>query len=60
MMLDATQKYDAPLSKDRLFGWHAALFPSGWSNLSIPAKLTPIPGKLTPLAFRWFCFNDRV
>lgn len=33
MMLDATQRYDTPLSKDRLFGWHAALFSSGWSNL---------------------------
>lgn len=33
MMLDATQRYDLPLTKDRLFGWHAALFPSGWSNL---------------------------
>jgi len=33
MMLDATQKYDLPLSKTRLFGWHAALFPYGWSNL---------------------------
>lgn len=33
MMLDATQKYDLPLTKDRLFGWHAALFPTGWSNL---------------------------
>ena len=33
MMLDATQRYDAHLSKDRLFGWHAALFSSGWSNL---------------------------
>ncbi|SEJ70337.1 Fic family protein [Cyclobacterium xiamenense] len=33
MMLDATQKYDLPLTKNRLFGWHAALFPSGWSNL---------------------------
>ena len=33
MMLDATQRYDVPLNKDRLFGWHAALFPSGWSNL---------------------------
>jgi Fic family protein len=33
MMLDATQRYDAPLTKDRLFGWHAALFPSGWSKL---------------------------
>ncbi|MBP7038819.1 MAG: Fic family protein [Bacteroidales bacterium] len=34
MMLDATQKYDMPLTKNRLFGWHAALFPSGWSNLN--------------------------
>lgn len=33
MMLDATQRYDLPLTKDRLFGWHASLFPSGWSNL---------------------------
>lgn len=33
MMLDATQRYDLRLTKDRLFGWHAALFPSGWSNL---------------------------
>lgn len=33
MMLDATQKYDLPLTKNRLFGWHAALFTSGWSNL---------------------------
>ena len=33
MMLDATQRYNLPLTKDRLFGWHAALFPTGWSNL---------------------------
>lgn len=33
MMLDATQNYNKPLTKERLFGWHAALFPSGWSNL---------------------------
>lgn len=33
MMLDTTQKYDVPLTKDRLFGWHAALFPSGWSSI---------------------------
>lgn len=33
MMLDATQRYDVPLNKKRLFGWHASLFPSGWSNL---------------------------
>ena len=33
MMLDATQKYYMPLTKDRLFGWHAALFPSGRSGM---------------------------
>ncbi|MDR5727547.1 MAG: Fic family protein [Terriglobia bacterium] len=34
MMLDATQNYANPLTQDRLFGWHAALFPTGYSNLS--------------------------
>jgi Fic family protein len=29
MMLDATQRYDQPLTLERLFGWHAALFPTG-------------------------------
>ena len=29
MMLDAAQKYQAPLTEERLFGWHAALFPTG-------------------------------
>lgn len=33
MMLEATQRYDLALTKERLFGWHAALFPTGWSNL---------------------------
>lgn len=33
MMLDATQKYEIPLSKDRLCGWHAALFPTGRSGM---------------------------
>ena len=32
MLLDATQHYQQSLTKDRLLGWHAALFPSGWSN----------------------------
>lgn len=27
MMLDATQKFTKPLTKERLFGWHADLFP---------------------------------
>lgn len=33
MMLDATQKYNEPLNEERLFGWHAALFPTGWSGM---------------------------
>jgi Fic family protein len=33
MMLDATQKYKEELSQDRLFGWHASLFPTGRSGL---------------------------
>jgi len=33
MMLDATQKYKASLTKDRLCGWHAALFPTGRSGM---------------------------
>ena len=33
MMLDATINYAQPLTADRLFGWHAALFPSGRSGL---------------------------
>lgn len=34
MMLDATQNYAAPLTEDRLFGWHAALFPTGRSGMT--------------------------
>ncbi|MDP6568083.1 MAG: Fic family protein [Alphaproteobacteria bacterium] len=33
MMLDATRHYDRPLTKDRLFAWHAALFPTGRSGM---------------------------
>lgn len=33
MMLDATQNYTAPLTKERLFAWHAALFPTGRSGM---------------------------
>lgn len=32
MMLDATQRYELPLTEERLFGWHAALFPTGYSG----------------------------
>ena len=34
MMLDATQHYDQPLTAQRLFDWHAALFPTGRSGMS--------------------------
>ena len=33
MMLDATQHYDQPLTTERLFGWHASLFPTGRSGM---------------------------
>ena len=33
MMLDATQRYDQPLTSERLFGWHASLFPTGRSGM---------------------------
>lgn len=33
MMLDATQQYSKPLTKERLFDWHAALFPTGRSGM---------------------------
>jgi Fic family protein len=33
VILDATRHYDKPLTDERLFAWHAALFPTGWSGL---------------------------
>lgn len=32
MMLDATRNLEAPLTAERLFGWQAALFPTGYSG----------------------------
>ncbi|MDR0781943.1 MAG: Fic family protein [Pseudomonadales bacterium] len=34
MLLDATQRYAEPLTNERLFAWHGALFPTGRSGLS--------------------------
>ncbi len=34
MILDATGRYSEPVTAGRLFGWHAALFPTGYSGLS--------------------------
>ena len=33
LMLDATRNFGEPLTHERLYGWHAALFPSGYSGL---------------------------
>ena len=33
MMLDATQLFSEPLTKERLLAWHAALFPTGRSGM---------------------------
>jgi Fic family protein len=34
MMLDATQRYDKPLTDERLFAWHASMFPTGRSGMA--------------------------
>ena len=34
MLLDATQKLSQPLTSERLFGWQAALFPTGYSGVT--------------------------
>lgn len=34
MVLDATANCYAPVTCERMFGWHAALFPTGYSGLS--------------------------
>jgi Fic family protein len=37
VLLDATQNFNNPLTQERLFSWHASLFPVGYSNIN---KLT--------------------
>jgi Fic family protein len=34
MKLDAKRNYYKPMTKERLFGWHGALFPAGYSGMS--------------------------
>jgi Fic family protein len=34
MMLDATRNWNQDMTLDRLFSWHAALFPTGYSGLT--------------------------
>lgn len=49
MMLDATQNYAAPLTAERLFAWHAALFPtgrSGMTRIAVGARRPPEAGPM--------------
>ncbi|MGB4347084.1 MAG: DUF4172 domain-containing protein, partial [Burkholderiaceae bacterium] len=34
LVLDATANYKQPLTQERMFAWHAALFPTGYSGMS--------------------------
>ena len=52
MMLDATQKYDKPLTKERLFGWHAAMFPTGRSGTPAYGRPSAGRGKIRAGAWR--------
>lgn len=47
MTTDATVAYTEPLTRDRLFAWHAALFPTGRSGMS---KITVGAWRTGPLA----------
>lgn len=33
IMMDSTRNYNSPLTSDRIFNWHAALFPTGRSGM---------------------------
>ena len=33
ILIDATTKFSEPLTEKRIFSWHAALFPTGYSGL---------------------------
>ncbi len=46
MMLDATQRCAFPLTEERIFGWHAALFPTGRSGMR---KITTGAGRSAPM-----------
>ena len=55
MMLDATGNFDRPLTAARLFGWHAALFPtgrSGMQRITVGAWRTPEAGPMQVVSGR--------
>ncbi|MBJ7286115.1 MAG: Fic family protein [Akkermansiaceae bacterium] len=49
MMLDATQNYSSPLTKERLCAWHACLFPTGQSGLRKITVGTWRPAEVEPM-----------
>jgi len=61
MMLDATQRYAEPLTEERLFGWHAALFPLGYGRvrkITVGAWRTPDAGPMQVVS--GYVGNERV
>lgn len=54
MMLDATRNYDLPLTPDRLFGWHASLFPSGRERVHFEGPAAARLGREMSGFLRWF------
>jgi Fic family protein len=49
MMLDATRNFESPLTKSRLFDWHASLFPtsrSGMKRITVAAWRTEASGPM--------------
>lgn len=47
VLFDALENHEAPMTEDRLFSWHAALFPTGYSGLKIvPLSQWRAPGSL--------------
>lgn len=49
MMLDATQRFEADITRERLFAWHASLFPTGHSGarkITVAAWRTPDCGPM--------------
>jgi Fic family protein len=49
MMLDATRNFDSPLTQERLFDWHASLFPTGrngMGRITVGAWRTRESGKM--------------